>query len=345
MYNYLLIVRGVNKDMTTFEFEELWRIYLGEEINLTRIKNTYYIFSSNYFIDSNHEIFSRITLTNYFAEIIFEGEEFKEFENTIMNYYDCSFLEGKSFAVLQDYKSKTPLFRAKDLAGPLWKSLEKPVVDLENPDVSFLAVSIDKTLYFCRVIFENQKQYLERMPKVRPVAMPYTLKSDMARVGINYLGLRRGKILDPFCGIGGILLEAYDMGFEIYGNDISWNDIQYLKKNFAHYFPQANPHLSICDAREQFLQDNSVEGVITDIPYGRSSRRLGLDLYEKFLINTSAMLKENGRLVVIYANFVEFRDIALNHFEEIKQIDQYINKSMTRHILVLKNTKKSLNKN
>lgn len=51
------------------------------------------------------------------------------------------------------------------------------------------------------------------------------------------------------------------------------------------------------------------------------------------------MLKKNSRMVIIFANFVEFRDLALKYFNEVKTINQYINKSMTRHIIVLENTK------
>ena len=85
-----------------------------------------------------------------------------------------------------------------------------------------------------------------------------------------------------------------------------------------------------------------MDGIVTDIPYGRASRRLGLDLYDKFLKNAYNMLKNGHRLVVIYANFVEFRDLALKYFHEIKQIDQYINKSMTRHMLILEKREEKL---
>jgi tRNA G10 N-methylase Trm11 len=62
----------------------------------------------------------------------------------------------------------------------------------------------------------------------------------MARASINLLGIKSGKILDPFCGIGGILLEAYDMKFEVIGNDISWNDLKYFKENFDYFYPDSN---------------------------------------------------------------------------------------------------------
>ena len=177
------------------------------------------------------------------------------------------------------------------------------------------------------------------MPKLRPVAMPYTLKSDMARASVNLLELKKGVVLDPFCGIGGILLEAYDMNFEIIGNDISWNDLKYFKENFAYFYPKADYTRILADSKTQFLKENTIDGIVTDIPYGKSSRTLGIDLYENFLKSSKVYLKDGARMIVIYANFVEFKKIALKYFNQVIEIDQYINKSMTRHILVLENTK------
>ena len=186
-------------------------------------------------------------------------------------------------------------------------------------------------------IFENDKDYLTRMPKLRPIKMPYTLKSDMARAAINMLKLKEGIILDPFCGIGGILLEATDMGFEIIGNDISWNDLKYFKKNFDHYYPKTSYIRILADSKTQFLKENTVDAIVTDIPYGKCSRKLGTDLYEKFLQSAKQYLKPNKRLVIIYANFTQFKPLALKYFDEVVEIEEYINKSMTRHILVLEN--------
>lgn len=177
------------------------------------------------------------------------------------------------------------------------------------------------------------------MPKLRPVAMPYTLKSDMARCAVNLLKLKSGIVLDPFCGIGGILLEAYDMNFQIIGNDISWNDLQYTKTNFNYYFPDAKYQLSLADSKTQFLKKNTIDGIVSDIPYGKCSRKLGDDLYENFLISAREYLKKDGRMVLIYANFNEIKTLAKKYFLIIDEIDEYINKSMTRHILILENKK------
>jgi tRNA G10 N-methylase Trm11 len=235
-------------------------------------------------------------------------------------------------------------FDYDDYLKPIWNQFEKPKVDLKNPKLNLFFLDLSgEGLFFGKEIFENKKEYLKRMPKLRPIKKPYTLKSDLARICINMLNVKKGDtILDPFAGIGGILLEGFDMNLNVIANDINWNDLNDLYVNFEYFFKDklndnAESFLirTLCDASKKFIQNNSIDGIITDIPYGKSSRIVGTKLYEDFLKNSYDYLKPKKRLVVVYANFIEFEKIALKYFKKLKKIDQYINKSLTRHILVL----------
>jgi tRNA (guanine10-N2)-dimethyltransferase len=254
---------------------------------------------------------------------LWQGNSFHTFEkefdfNTIKEY------DSKAFSVrMRSSKSGLNIkYLAKDLAKPIWNSFKSPRVSLEEPDVefSFLFYKDPNKIHFCKKLYENEKEYLERMPKLRPITKPYTLKSDIARASLNLLKIKKGLVLDPFCGIGGILLEAYDLGFEIIGNDISWNDLKYMKKNFDYYYPKAKYTRTLADSSSQFLKDNSIDGIVTDIPYGKSSRKMGEDLYEDFLNTAKNYLKRNSRIIIIYANFLEFKNIALKYFNEVTEI-------------------------
>lgn len=342
MNTYYLALKGINKKFATLEFETLWKTYFNEEIKLKEIENILYKFSSEILIDEKHPLLKRLTFTNYLGKELFKSENKDKFFEGISSY-DFKFVEGKSFAI-RSKKSKKESenpFEDREIAKFIWDRLENPKVDLKNPDFEFNYILTEKDgpIGFAQKIYENEKEYLGRMPKFRPVAKPYTLKSDMARASLNLLGLKEGNVLDPFCGIGGILLEAHDMGFTIIGNDISWNDLRDMKKNFDYYFPDSKFYRTLADSKTQFLKENSIDGIVTDIPYGKCSRRLGVDLYEKFLQSAKQYLKPNAKMVVIYANFVEFKDIALKYFKELDEIDEYINRSMTRHILILENKK------
>ena len=152
---------------------------------------------------------------------------------------------------------------------------------------------------------------------------------------INLLNIKEGTILDSFCGIGGILIEGIDMGFNMIGNDISWNDLRSSQKNIYYYFPKANFHLTLAETEKKFLKKESIDGIVTDIPYGKSCRKEGEDLYEKFVDNSYYFLKPGKRMIVICATFTDFEKYATKNFKLVKEIYQYINKSLIRKILVL----------
>ena len=337
MNRYYLILKGMNKDFAISEFSTLWNLYLEEKIKLEQVQNVLYTFKSKHTISSEETFLSRLTFTNYLGLELFRGNSFDEYKS-ILSKLDFSFLEGKTFGIEQKTFGQGEIIPSKELAHPIWDSLESPKVNLKHPQTWFVNFQLpnSKDFIFTKGIYKNDKEYLERMPKLRPVAMPYTLKSDMARAACNLLNLKEESIvLDPFCGIGGILLEAYDLGFEVMGNDISFNDLELLRKNFKHYYPKAQYSLTCKDSSHPIFAPNSIDGIVSDIPYGRSSRKLGIDLYKNFLENARNYLKPGSRMVIIYANFVEFKELALQYFKEVQEIDQYINKSMTRHILVL----------
>lgn len=337
MYTYYLILKGMNKDFAISEFSTLWNLYLDETIKLYQVQNVLYSFTSKKKISQEEEFLDRLTFTNYLGLELYRGESFDEFQSTLLKL-NFSFLEGKTFGIEQKTFGQGEIIPSKELAHPIWDSLKSPKVNLNNPNYLFMNFQLpnSKNFIFTQGLYKNDKEYLERMPKLRPVAMPYTLKSDMARAACNLLNLKpESVVLDPFCGIGGILLEAYDLGFEVMGNDISFNDLELLRKNFKHYFPKAQYSLTCKDSSLPIFAPNSIDGIVSDIPYGKCSRKLGIDLYDNFLQQAKSYLRPGSRMVIIYANFVEFKDLALTYFKEVQEIDQYINKSMTRHILVL----------
>jgi tRNA (guanine10-N2)-dimethyltransferase len=340
---YFVILKGHNKDLAIAELETLWETYFNEKITLQNIQNTLYKFNTKNKIKSTHELFKRITYTNLFCEKIYIAKNFEDFKHNAKNLNLQQYNNQKFLVRIRKTKKDFKVeLTEKDLSKIIWQQIPNPKVSISNPDVEFDFLFKDKSKEFVitKKIFENTKDYLNRMPVKRPISMPYTLKSDMSRCAINLLGIKKGKILDPFCGIGGILLEACDMGFEIIANDISWNDLKYFKANFEYYFKEEVPTRILTDAQKQFLKDNTIDGIVTDIPYGRCCRRLGDDLYENFLKNASKYLKKDKKLVIIYANFVDFKDLALKYFNEVIEVEEYINRSMTRKILVLENNMK-----
>ncbi|MFP4401761.1 MAG: TRM11 family SAM-dependent methyltransferase [Candidatus Nanoarchaeia archaeon] len=338
-YTYLLIVHGNNPQFCKEEFKSLFYTYFPtQQYSLQKLQNSLYELNVSFELpNENHSFFTRLTLVRGVYRYIAQALDFDSILEEL-NLQTYSYEE--SFAVNQiSVKTKANIENAT-LAYPIGRQLSHLRVDLKNPSHLFYYIFIPNQVFLAEAVFENKKSYLTRMPVKRAVNKPYTLKADMARVCINLLGVREDDIvLDPFCGIGGILLEGLDMNLKMIGNDINQSDLEHTKTNCAH-FGFKLPRLYNVDAKEQFLEENSVDGIVSDIPYGRSSRRLGEELYEDFVKSAQKMLKPNKKMVIIYGCFTHFKPIALKYFEEVTEIEQYMNSSLTRYILVLKNSRK-----
>lgn len=336
---YLLIIQGNNYELFYEEFKNLFEIYFPDEsFSLSQIKNTLYSLQTSFKLPvSTHEFFTRITLTKGIYELLFQA---KDFDSILEELHLRPHLYSQTFAVSQiNIKTKANIENST-LAYSIGKQLNHLKADLKCPKHLFNYIFISENVFFTHTVFENQKTYLTRMPVKRAINKPYTLKADMGRACINLLDIKSGDVvLDPFCGIGGILLEGIDMNIRMIGNDINAKDLEHSKTNCAHFNLQ-EPELHNADSKTQFLEENSIDGIVSDIPYGKSSRRLGEELYKEFLQSAQKMLKPQKKMVIIYGCFTNFKPLALKYFEEVVEIKQYMNASLTRYILVLKNNKK-----
>ena len=348
---YYVILKGNNLPLAETEFNTLWGLYSKENTKLDLVSNVIYKLVTDIKLDDGCIFFnilkSRLTYTNYIGEFLDEFLNIDDYNENILRV-GFSEYDGVPFRFKvkkSRVKEKIP-YGERTLAGPIWKSFDNPVVSIDDYKVEFnpLFIEMSESIIFLRKIYENEKDYKRRMPNLRPVKMPYTLKSDMARACVNLLGMKNGVILDPFCGTGGILLEAYDMGFSVIGNDINIYDLYNMRENFDCFYPQAyvsgDVIMTVSDSQTQFLQENSIDGIVSDIPYGKCSRKLGDDLYNRYLESSQRYLKKDARMIIVYANFSDFSLLAEKYFEIEEKIEEFINKSMTRYILILKNSKK-----
>ena len=86
-----------------------------------------------------------------------------------------------------------------------------------------------------RVIGVQDIDAYTRRDQARPArdAKVGMLPPKLAQVLINLCGPLRpdSRILDPFCGTGVVLQEAFLMGYQVYGTDINERMVEYSKKN------------------------------------------------------------------------------------------------------------------
>ncbi len=210
-------------------------------------------------------------------------------------------------------------------------------VSFKNPDFRIRAVLIDKW-YLCMVVYErNKKSFEERRAPMRPFFSPVSLHPKYARYLVNTSGTKEGNtVLDPFCGTGGILIEAAMLGRKIIGNDSSLNMVMGTKLNFK-YFKIEDYTVYNKDISELNLEF-PVDAIVTDMPYGRSS---GIDnhdiieLYKESFKKFYELLKSEHMCSIIINN-VEFLEYSKNYFTVENIVPVYQHKSLIRQFVVIK---------
>jgi tRNA (guanine10-N2)-dimethyltransferase len=145
---------------------------------------------------------------------------------------------------------------------------------------------------------------------------------------INLTEARKGDtILDPFCGTGGIVLEAALLGLKAIGSDIDPEMVEGCRQNLEHFGTSAMVEVSdIGDIQQNF---GMVKAVATDPPYGRaaSTKKEEINgLYERGLKAMTETVVHGGRLGVVLP-----REIASPGLELVQMHQQRVHRSLTRH--------------
>jgi tRNA (guanine10-N2)-dimethyltransferase len=182
-----------------------------------------------------------------------------------------------------------------------------------------------------------------RYPKNRPFTYPTTLDPKLARCMVNLA--RAGQsgsgaagqraettIFDPFCGTGGILLEAGLMGFKTIGIDIDEKMIEGCKKNLDFYEVE-DYDISVND----FFKTKKRGIIVTDPPYGKSTSLPGKNL-EDFYNMILEKLHEitTGISCIGSPSTINLGEMAVNQGFKLKEEHIFfVNNDLSKRIVVL----------
>lgn len=175
---------------------------------------------------------------------------------------------------------------------------------LDNPDIAVNAVvtytrdTPKKYILIVtfRGIYAHFKDYAERLAKNRPVFEIGTMNPPLTSLMMNICHPQIDSdtlVFDPFCGSGGILIEALVRGIFSIGLDIDWTAISGCAKNLKHFNNGMKAGFNILHAsmfslpfRETTDITRSDLHVITDPPYGRmeSLKNVPLERYIEEMI-------------------------------------------------------------
>lgn len=276
---------------------------------------------------------SRLAYSKTLSQHLFSGN----IDNIVSRFATLK-IPGKSFKVKVSRLDKTEkpalaVQATKEIGAVLAKTHR---VDLKTPDIQF-RVLLGKRCHAGLLVHETDKSAFEaRKSEYRPFSFPISLHPKMARVLVNLTGVRQEeKLLDPFCGTGGILIEAAMVGAKPVGCDIDERMTSGSKKNLAHYgFRDVESH--ICDVSEIAGKIKQVDAIATDPPYGRSAstRKESISsLYKRAFQSISEVLKPGGKLAIVLPD-MKHLELCCGSLKFLESYPVRVHRSLTRHFCV-----------
>jgi tRNA (guanine10-N2)-dimethyltransferase len=250
----------------------------------------------------------------------------------------------KDFAVRVKRMDKNDKFDTTEveieMGGIINNMFEDVNVNLKDPSSFIRIIFIDgKTFVTERLFKVDKKHFYNLKPHKRPFFYPGSMSPKLARCMVNLTGVTAGDlVLDPFCGTGGILIEAGIMGARVVGTDIDERMVEGTIKNLE-YCNVNDYEIFQGDARNIKLK-NRVNAIATDPPYGISASTGGEEsqnLYAQSLITLEEILMDDGRLCMATPHYMDIQGLVNGtNFEIIEQHHIRMHKSLTRVISILK---------
>lgn len=258
----------------------------------------------------------RLALTHEVTEKITETE----LEELKIDYRP----EG-SFAVRVRNLSEKEI-DSKELEKDIGQEIESETntVDLEQPETVVKAYFTGEKLVIGRMVEDiDRGLFSKRKNQERPFSSPISLDPVLARVMVNLSEASAGeKLFDPFCGTGGILIEAGLCGVGVYGLDIQKDMVKGSRKNLEEYGIISHDIRQSDIAEIDKVFNDSFDAVVTDLPYGKAS------VEEKEPVRKFMEFLEGfeGRAVFMY------NEPSVGGYEA--DFSVYVHKSLTRYIYV-----------
>ncbi len=284
---------------------------------------------------------NRLSLTHEVFQLLIIARE-EKIHDKIQQYHWNKIITGE-YVVRVKRKEKSDintLELEKRIGGIIKEKIDnKYRVNLENPQIFIRTVLINNKAFIgVRILKIPKKHFFELKPHKRPFFYPGSMSPKLARTMVNLTMIKRGEILlDPFCGTGGILLEAGIIGSRVVGTDIDHKMVEGTIKNLE-YCNIGDYEVFQADVRKLKL-NYKVDAIATDPPYGISASTRGEEshrLCRDALSSLENQIKDGGRMCIATPHYMEIREfIEGTKFEILEQHHIKMHKSLTRVISVL----------
>ncbi|MBE6498766.1 MAG: TIGR01177 family methyltransferase [Methanobrevibacter sp.] len=262
--------------------------------------------------------------------------------NDDISAIDWSSYISESFAVrVKRFNSQIDTVATERKAGSLiLENYSDIKVKLRNPNSLVRLVAFENDVYIAiEKIKLNKKHFQDSKPHKRPFFYPGSMSPKLARCMVNLSRVTEGQLLlDPFCGTGGILIEAGLIGCKVVGSDVYWKMKNGTSINLDYYGITDYRTFNI-DVRELKMYEK-VAAVVTDPPYGISTSTgdiEGNDIFKEFFNSIYDNMMDDAYLCMASPHYVDLKPLADDvGFEIVEQYGIKMHRSLTRIISVIR---------
>lgn len=229
--------------------------------------------------------------------------------------------------------------------GAVLKQRGHPI-RLRNPDRTFFAWFVGGEIHVGELVGTVDRSAFEgRDSDTRAHFSPVSMHPRKAAALLHLARVPPGgRVLDPFCGTGTLALEAAIEGYQAWASDLDPAMVQGTLQTLTD--AMRNPldaTVFVADIGEvpALTGHASMDGIVTDLPYGRASGSDGealAGLYQRAL-RTFAEVLAPGRLAVIgCADPQLLGDVSRFALAIQEAHTERTHRSLTRHFIVVKRT-------
>ena len=329
------ILFELSKEHPTLPQNEIFACLTAEDISyiINETNNDILNISTNTDIDLVKNIVSRLSHTFYVDELFFScSNSIDEIKKNAKKYFID--LPG-SIAIR--YKNTSKNKNSQEIIKIIQEIYTRnKKVNLTDPDNEIRVFITDLKVYVGKkIIVIDRSQYEKRKVQFRPYFSPISLHPKIARALVNLSCVKKNEtLLDPFCGTGGILLEAGLIGAKVIGSDIEEKMI-YGSKETLDFYKLKNYQLFCSDIGDIKKHINYVDAIVTDLPYGKATTTKGEDmnkLYTRTFEVLPEILKEKKKAVI---GISDKKWVKLQNSLKLLEVYEFkAHKSLTRYFAV-----------
>jgi tRNA (guanine10-N2)-dimethyltransferase len=294
--------------------------------------------------DSTDAALARMALAHEWGELWAQAPETREGLAKLSGYVALNSRGGGTAAVASERRGSAKTLERADVERALGNALKEAghAIDLQSPSLTAFAWLLEGRIVLGRRLGRPDRSRFEaRASDERAHFSPVSMHPRRAA---SLLHLARvppgGRVYDPFCGTGGFVLEAAFEGYDAWGSDLDAFMVQGTLQTLADTGPAAlDGHAFVADIGEVPALIDGVDGVATDLPYGRSSGTNGeslAPLYARAFASFAALLPPGGHAVIGHPDPALLDGIETHGLRVVERHAEFVHRSLTRHFAVVR---------